>query len=180
MPPSWPLIWMMSAFALATPDATVPIPACATSLTLTLADGAACRCAGVCLTQVHATVARSAPSDQAEVRSIEQHGPEQTLPWPSKVSAGLVHNAYPQKTPGLCLWISSSLNVQGQQWLCMGGLSHLVEVIDELRQVLNGVDVMVRRRGDERHSGLAAPQVGNVGAHLLGWQLPSLTFKHTP
>ena len=35
VPPSWPLIWMMSAFALATPDATVPMPACATSFTLT-------------------------------------------------------------------------------------------------------------------------------------------------
>ena len=42
VPPSWPLIWMMSAFAFATPEATVPMPAWATSFTLTLADGAAC------------------------------------------------------------------------------------------------------------------------------------------
>jgi hypothetical protein len=33
VPPSWPLIWMTSAFALATPDATTPMPASATSLT---------------------------------------------------------------------------------------------------------------------------------------------------
>ena len=39
VPPSWPLIWMTSALALATPDATVPIPAWPTSLTLTLAAG---------------------------------------------------------------------------------------------------------------------------------------------
>lgn len=42
VPPSWPLIWMMSAFAFATPEATVPMPAWATSFTLTLAAGAAC------------------------------------------------------------------------------------------------------------------------------------------
>lgn len=43
VPPSWPLIWMMSALAFATPDATVPMPAWATSFTLTLAVGAACK-----------------------------------------------------------------------------------------------------------------------------------------
>jgi hypothetical protein len=26
VPPSWPLIWMTSALALATPEATVPMP----------------------------------------------------------------------------------------------------------------------------------------------------------
>ena len=40
VPPSWPDTWITSAPALATPDATVPMPAWATSLTLTLADGA--------------------------------------------------------------------------------------------------------------------------------------------
>ena len=43
VPPSWPLIWITSALALATPLATVPIPAWATSFTLTLAEGAICR-----------------------------------------------------------------------------------------------------------------------------------------
>lgn len=50
-----------------------------------------------------------------------------------------------------------------------------MEVVDELGEVLDGVDVVVRRRGDQGHSGLAAPQVGDVGAHLLGRQLPTLT-----
>ncbi len=54
-------------------------------------------------------------------------------------------------------------------------MHHLVEVVDELREVLNGVDVVVRRRGDQGHSRLAAPQVGDVGAHLLRRQLPALT-----
>ena len=39
VPPSWPEIWMMSALALATPAAMVPMPAPATSFTLTLAAG---------------------------------------------------------------------------------------------------------------------------------------------
>ena len=46
VPPSWPLIWMMSAFALATPLATVPMPACATSFTDTFASGATCAAGG--------------------------------------------------------------------------------------------------------------------------------------
>lgn len=37
------LTWMTSALALATPDATVPIPAWATSFTLTWLCGATCR-----------------------------------------------------------------------------------------------------------------------------------------
>mmetsp|Transcript_22559 Transcript_22559/g.63324 ORF Transcript_22559/g.63324 Transcript_22559/m.63324 type:complete len:282 (+) Transcript_22559:1993-2838(+) len=39
VPPSWPDTWMTSALALATPEAMVPMPASATSLTLTLACG---------------------------------------------------------------------------------------------------------------------------------------------
>ena len=39
VPPSPPEIWMMSAFAFATPDATVPMPAWPTSFTETFALG---------------------------------------------------------------------------------------------------------------------------------------------
>ncbi len=56
---------------------------------------------------------------------------------------------------------------------------HLVQVEDELREVLDGVDVVVRRRRDERHARLAAPQVGDVGAHLLAGQLPALACSRT-
>jgi len=51
---------------------------------------------------------------------------------------------------------------------------HLVQVEDELREVLDRVNVVMRRRRDERHARLAAPQVGNVRAHLLAGQLPAL------
>lgn len=50
-----------------------------------------------------------------------------------------------------------------------------MEVVDELRKVLNGVDIMVGRRRDQWHARLAAAQVGDVGAHLLCRQLPALT-----
>lgn len=55
--------------------------------------------------------------------------------------------------------------------------AHLVQVKDELRQVLNGVDVVVRGRGDEGHAWLAAPQIGDVGADLLAWQLATLACR---
>lgn len=50
-----------------------------------------------------------------------------------------------------------------------------MKVEDKLRQVLNGVNVVVGRWGNEGHSRLAAAQVGNVGGHLLAWQLTALT-----
>ncbi len=52
---------------------------------------------------------------------------------------------------------------------------HLMEVEDELGQVLNGVDVVMGRRRDEGHARLAAPEVSNVGGHLLARQLAALT-----
>ncbi|MNS58518.1 hypothetical protein D3C72_914400 [compost metagenome] len=39
VPPSWPLMWMTSAWALATPAAIVPTPATETSFTATRARG---------------------------------------------------------------------------------------------------------------------------------------------
>ena len=46
-----------------------------------------------------------------------------------------------------------------------GGMN-LVQVMDELGQILDGIDVVVGRRRDEGHSGLAVAQPGNVGIHL--------------
>lgn len=54
------------------------------------------------------------------------------------------------------------------------GVDH-VQVIDQLCQVLNGVDVVVWRGADEGHSGLAAAQVGDVGRHLLAGQLTTFS-----
>ena len=53
----------------------------------------------------------------------------------------------------------------------------LVQVKDELCQILNGVDVVVGGRGDERYARLAPPEVGDVGADLLAWQLATLTWE---
>ena len=50
-----------------------------------------------------------------------------------------------------------------------------MQVKDELCQILNGVDVVMGRRGDEGYSGLAASQIGNVRGDLLAWQLSALT-----
>ncbi len=60
----------------------------------------------------------------------------------------------------------------------VGSAPYLVKVVDELREVLDGVDVVVGRRRDEWHARLAAAQVGNVGAHLLRRQLPTLACAH--
>ncbi|GBD28912.1 hypothetical protein HRbin31_00937 [bacterium HR31] len=54
-----------------------------------------------------------------------------------------------------------------------GGV-HLLEVVDELGQVLDAVDVMVRRRGDEGRTGLRLPQPGDLLGDLVSQQLPAL------
>mmetsp|Transcript_62997 Transcript_62997/g.135269 ORF Transcript_62997/g.135269 Transcript_62997/m.135269 type:complete len:501 (-) Transcript_62997:801-2303(-) len=50
----------------------------------------------------------------------------------------------------------------------------LVQVVDELRQILDGVNVMVGRRGDELDTGHAVPEGGNVIVHLWSWELAAL------
>ena len=57
--------------------------------------------------------------------------------------------------------------------------AHHVQVEDQLGQILDGVDVMVGRGGDEGDAGLAPPQLCDVGADLLAWQLPTLTCTDT-
>ncbi len=42
VPPTWPAIRMVSAFALATPAAIAPMPVMETSFTVTLASGVIC------------------------------------------------------------------------------------------------------------------------------------------
>jgi len=50
-----------------------------------------------------------------------------------------------------------------------------VQVVDELRQVLNGVDVVVGGRGNERHSRLGASQVRNVRRDFATRELATLS-----
>ena len=42
----------------------------------------------------------------------------------------------------------------------------VLQVVDELRQVLDGVDVMVRRRGDEAHAWGGVAHLGDPGVDL--------------
>jgi hypothetical protein len=50
----------------------------------------------------------------------------------------------------------------------------LLEVVDELRQVLDAIDVVVRRRADQRHPGPRVPQPRDQLADLVRRQLPAL------
>mmetsp|Transcript_4366 Transcript_4366/g.6154 ORF Transcript_4366/g.6154 Transcript_4366/m.6154 type:complete len:1101 (-) Transcript_4366:1586-4888(-) len=50
----------------------------------------------------------------------------------------------------------------------------VLQVVDQLRQVLDGVDVVVRRRGDQAHPGRGPPAGPNVLGHLLPRQLAAL------
>ena len=50
-----------------------------------------------------------------------------------------------------------------------------VQVIDELREILNGVDVVVRRRGDEWNTSLGSAEPGNVRGNLLTRKLTTFT-----
>ena len=61
----------------------------------------------------------------------------------------------------------------------LGSWVDLVQVVDELCQVLNGVDVVVWGRADQWHAGLAAAQVCNVRRHLLARQLATLSWLGT-
>ena len=52
---------------------------------------------------------------------------------------------------------------------------HRLEVVDELRQVLDRVDVVVRRRRDELDARHRVPQPRDELGHLVRRQLPALT-----
>ena len=49
-----------------------------------------------------------------------------------------------------------------------------LQVVDELRQVLDGVDVVMGGRRDELHPGLRVTQPGDEARHLQTWQLAAL------
>ena len=52
----------------------------------------------------------------------------------------------------------------------------LLEIVDQLGQVLDRIDVVVRRRADELHAGLGVAQPGDDAVHLVARQLPPLTW----
>ena len=49
-----------------------------------------------------------------------------------------------------------------------------LQVVDKLRQVLDGIDVVVWWRREERDTGDGVPQAGNQPRHLMGRNLPTL------
>jgi len=51
----------------------------------------------------------------------------------------------------------------------------VLQVVDELRQVLDRVDVVVRRRRDQADAGRRVPGLGHPGVHLGSGQLAALT-----
>ena len=46
-----------------------------------------------------------------------------------------------------------------------------LQVVDQLGQVFDGIDVVVRRRRDQRHAGRRMPQPGDFLGHLVAGQL---------
>ena len=48
-----------------------------------------------------------------------------------------------------------------------GGGIHVLQVMNELAQILDGVDVMVRRRGDQAHARRRMTHSRNGGIHLV-------------
>jgi hypothetical protein len=52
----------------------------------------------------------------------------------------------------------------------------ILEIVDELRQVLNAVDVVVRWRADEANSWCCVPVLCNVLSHFVTRQLTALPW----
>ena len=52
-----------------------------------------------------------------------------------------------------------------------GLLVHALEVSDQLRQVFDGIDVVMRRRRDQADAGRGMTHLGDVGIHLVAGQL---------
>ena len=52
---------------------------------------------------------------------------------------------------------------------------HLVQVVDQLGEILNGINVVVGWGRDQGHTGLAVAQPGDVGIHLGARKLAALT-----
>ncbi len=53
----------------------------------------------------------------------------------------------------------------------LGAGIHLLEIVDELGQILDAVNVVVRGRRDEHDAGRAVPQLGDHVAHLRAGNL---------
>ena len=80
------------------------------------------------------------------------------------IGVGLGHAGGDGPHPGL-----------GHQFDADAGLGvDVLEVVDQLRQVFDGVDVVVRRRRDQPHAGGRMPHLGDPFVHLVAGQLAAL------
>jgi hypothetical protein len=50
----------------------------------------------------------------------------------------------------------------------------VLEIVDELRQVLDGIDVVMRRRADETHARGGMPRLGDPRVYLAARELAAL------
>jgi hypothetical protein len=51
---------------------------------------------------------------------------------------------------------------------------HVLQIVDQLRQIFNRINVMVRRRRNQAHTGHRVAQAADVVGHLATWQLTAL------
>ena len=51
----------------------------------------------------------------------------------------------------------------------------IFEIVDELREVFNGVNIVMRWWRDQRHARCCIAQLGNVRPDFLAWQMPAFT-----
>ena len=61
------------------------------------------------------------------------------------------------------------LHVHACQWV------RVLQVVDQLLQILDGIDVVVRRRTDESHAGRAVTRLGHPRIHLVTGQLTAFS-----
>ncbi len=62
----------------------------------------------------------------------------------------------------------------------LGGRVDGLEIVDQLGQVLDAVDIMVRRWADQGDARRAVAQHGNLCSHFVARQLTALTRAWTP
>ena len=60
-----------------------------------------------------------------------------------------------------------------------GGWVGVLQVVDQLRQILDGVDVVVRRRRDQSDARRGVPHFGNPRVHLVSRKLAALAGFRT-
>src|SRR5437868_5256585 len=77
------------------------------------------------------------------------------------VSSGLCHSGGDNSYAGT----RNQFHPDPRAWI------YRAQVIDQLCQILDAVDIVMRRRRDQHHFRHSVPQACDVDAHFAGWQL---------